>query len=174
MQLQGSSCRKQSSCPGACTLASCGCPTPSPLTVSSRPLPNSFLCRNFSLGSRPAHHQQNREAANCNVATQRHRQRKGMGRSFQLGMVTLQECQNQLSTKHMEAEFASQSIINNLCCFTVYLLQSLEANHFPFLCWVLSCHCFDCPASLQLVYPETNIVFCGPPAVCFNKSLLKV
>lgn len=47
MQLQGSSCRKQSSCPGACTLASCGCPTPSPLTESSRPLPNSFLCRNF-------------------------------------------------------------------------------------------------------------------------------
>lgn len=81
--------------------------------------------------------------------------------------------QSQLSGKHMEVVVLSERHYWQWLVWWYYISsRKLEPKLFSLGCWnQFFCVCLSCSASFQPVYPEINVGFCGPHAICFNRSL---
>lgn len=109
-----------------------------------------------------------REAANCNMRTQRHGQRKGSRETLQArSSDPLRMPESAFRKTYGSGSFKSKVLLTMTVVSQYYISsRKLEPKHFPFLCWILSfCICLTCPASFQPVYPEKNVDFYGSHAV---------
>lgn len=103
-----------------------------------------------------------REAANCNMRTQRHGQRKGSRETLQArSSDPLRMPESAFRKTYGSGSFKSKVLLTMTVVSQYYISsRKLEPKHFPFLCWILSfCICLTCPASFQPVYPEKNVDF---------------
>lgn len=154
MQLQGRSCRKQSSHPGACTW-------PPSLLQSSRLLPNSFPCRMFHLDqgqqiiSRTEEHPKVwAEKGNEEILPAWNGDPLGVPESA---------FKKTYGGRISQSRHYQQSLL----CHSLSPSKP-GTKTFPISLLGAVLHCFACSSSLQLVYPERNVGLSGPPAVCCN------
>lgn len=122
---------------------------------SSRALPNSFLCGNFSLASRPACHQQNREAANWNVA-------KGVGREMEWGDPS---CLEWWPTRTATASF-QEDIWRQNFLVKALLTIPLVSQFISFAAWNQNISQFFAGAVLPLLWLPCFL------AACMQKQML--